>query len=228
MKTYLLIFLLCVATISCKKKPIETINPPTKATLSLPANNEACTSGTISSSALSSILFKWSASQNTESYELTIKNLENGAVITQTTSTTELAVTLTRNMPYSWFVTAKSSKIATTAVSETWKFYNVGEAASVFAPFPADLTFPKMAQRITPTAGKLALTWTGSDVDNYILNYDIYLGTTTTPALIKAAQIGLTLSDVAVNASTTYYWKVITRDNRGNTSDSGIYIFYTN
>lgn len=224
MKKHLLLFLLCLAVISCKK----TVKSPTKATLSLPANNEACISGTITSPTLSSILFKWTASQNAESYELTIKNLESGVISTQTTSSTELAVTLTRNMPYSWFVTAKSSKIATTAVSDTWKFYNAGEAASAFAPFPADLTFPKMAQRVTPTAGKLNLTWTGSDADNDILNYDIYLGTTTTPTLIKTAQIGLTLPDVAVNAGTTYYWKVITRDSKGNTSDSGVFVFYTN
>ncbi len=227
MKKHLLVFLLCLAVISCKR-PEKVIDPPTKAVLSLPANNEACTSGTITSPTLSSILFKWTASQNAESYELTIKNLESGVTTTQTTTAAELAVTLTRNMPYSWFVTAKSSKIATTAISDTWKFYNAGEAPSAFAPFPADLTFPKMAQRVTPTAGKITLTWTGGDVDNDILNYDIYLGTTTTPTLIKAAQVGLSLPDVAVNAGTTYYWKVITRDNKGNTSDSGVYVFYTN
>lgn len=225
MKKHLLFCLLCLVAISCKK-PAKA---PTKAVLSLPANNEACISGTITSPTLSSILFKWAASQNAESYELTIKNLESGVTTTQNTTATELAVTLTRNTPYSWFVTAKSSKIATTAVSDTWKFFNAGEATTAYAPFPADLTFPKMAQRVTPTAGKLNLTWVGSDADNDILNYDIYLGTSSTaPALIKSAQTGLTLADVPVNAGTTYYWKVITRDNKGNTSDSGIYVFYTN
>jgi len=227
MKKHLLFCLLCLAVISCKK-PVKVINPPTKAVLSLPANNEACTSGTITSPTLSSILFKWTASQNAESYELTIKNLESGVITTQTTTALELPVTLTRNMPYSWFVTAKSSKIATTAVSDVWKFYNAGEAPSAFAPFPADMVTPKMAQRITPVAGKITLQWTGSDVDNDILNYDIYLGTTASPGLLKAAQTGLSLPDVAVNANTTYYWKVITRDSKGNTSDSGVYVFYTN
>lgn len=227
MKKHLLLCLLCLAIISCKK-PVKVIDPPTKAVLSLPTNNEACTSGTITSATLSSIVFKWNASQNAESYELTIKNLETGVTSTQTTTALELAVPLTRNMPYSWFVTAKSSKIATTAVSEIWKFYNAGEALSSFAPFPADMVTPKMAQRITPSAGKITLDWTGSDVDNDILNYDIYLGTTATPAVIKTAQVDSALPDVAVASGTTYYWKVITRDSKGNTSDSGIYIFYTN
>ena len=224
MKKHLLLFLLCLAVFSCKK----TVNPPTKAVLSLPANNEACTTGSPISATLSSIVFKWTASQNAESYTVTIKNLETGVTTTQTTTASELPVTLARNAPYSWFVTAKTSKIATEAVSDTWKFYNVGEAASAFAPFPADMVFPKMAQRITPTAGKINLDWTGSDVDNDILNYDIYLGTSTTPALLKAGQVDSALPDVAVNAGTTYYWKVITKDSKGNTSDSGIYVFYTN
>jgi hypothetical protein len=227
MKKYLLLVLLSLALVSCKK-PVKVIDPPTKAVLSLPLNNEACISGTVISTTLSSILFKWTATQNTESYEITIKNLESGAIITQSSTTTEIAVTLARNMPYSWFVTAKSSKTATTAVSDIWKLYNAGEAASAFTPFPADLTFPTMAQRVTPTAGKITLTWAGSDVDNDIINYDIYLGTTNTPALIKATQTGLTLPDVAVNAAATYYWKVVTRDSKGNTSDSGINVFYTN
>lgn len=227
MKKYLYISLLCLAVLSCKKS-VKVIDPPTKAILSLPLNNEACITGTIVSPTQSSILFKWTASQNAESYELSLKNLETGVTSTQTSTTAELTVTLGRNTPYSWFVTSKSSKISTTAVSDTWKFYNAGEALSTFAPFPADLTFPKMAQLITPTAGKITLSWTGSDVDNDIVNYDIYLGTTTTPSLIKANQTGMTLPDVAVNAGTTHYWKVVSRDSKGNTSDSGLYIFYTN
>ena len=218
---------MCLALLSCKK-PVKVIDPPTKAVLSLPLNNEACISGTVISSTQSSITFKWAASQNTETYDLTIKNLESGATTSQNTNLTEVSVSLARNTPYSWFVTAKSSKIATTAVSDTWKFYNSGEAISSYAPFAAEMVSPLMAQRINPTAGKIILDWTGSDVDNDISNYDVYFGTTTIPALLKSNQVESMLTDVAVNAGTTYFWKVITKDRKGNTSDSGIYIFYTN
>lgn len=229
MKNHLLLCLLGLALLSCKKPTKETvIDPPTKASLSLPNNNEACTNGTIISTTLSSIVFKWTASKNAESYDLTIKNLETNVTTTQTTSALELPVQLTKNTPYSWFVTAKSSKISTTAQSDVWKFYNAGEALSFYAPFPAEMVTPKMAQRVTSVAGKITLDWIGGDVDNDISNYDIYFGTTATPALIKATQVDSALPDVVVNANTTYYWKVITRDSKGNTSDSGVYIFYTN
>ena len=227
MKKYLFICLLCLVVISCEKTP-EVIDPPTKAALALPNNNETCISGTVISPTLSSISFKWTASQNAESYVLTIKNLESGAIITQTTTTTEIPVTLSRNTPYSWSVTAKSSKTSTTAQSEIWKFYNAGEALSFYTPFPADMVSPTMGQRITPTAGKITLQWVGSDVDNDIVNYDIYLSTNANPTLLKSNQVDHTLADVAVNAGMTYYWKIITRDSKGNTSDSGIHIFYTN
>ncbi len=226
MKKHLLLLLLCLSVLGCKKP--KKVDPPTKAVLSLPSNNEACTSGTIVSTTLSSIVFKWAASQNAESYELSIKNLETGVTTTQTTTAAELSVTLARNTPYSWTVKSISSKTSTTAQSDTWKFYNVGEALTSYAPFPAEIVTPKMAQRMTPVAGKISLDWTGSDVDSDIANYDIYLGTTTSPTLLKANQVDSALPDVAVNAGTTYYWKVITRDNKGNTSDSGIFIFYTN
>lgn len=227
MRKHLLLCLLCFAVISCKKTPKPAI-PPSKAVLSLPANNEACTSGTIVSPLLSTVVFKWNAAQNADSYELTIKNLESGTTTTQTTSALELSVSLTRNMPYSWFVTAKSSKTTETAQSDTWKFYNAGEAASAYAPFPAEIVSPLMGARITPASGKITLSWTGSDVDNDIASYDVYLGTTNNPALLKANHNTGSLADVSVNAGSTYYWKVITRDSKGNTSDSGIYIFYTN
>ncbi|KQB99357.1 hypothetical protein [Pedobacter sp. Hv1] len=227
MKRYLFLCLACLTILSCEKTP-EVIDPPTKAVLSLPNNNEACISGTIISPTLSSILFKWTASQNADSYEITVKNLESGVTTSQTTANIELPITLTRNTPYSWFVTAKSSKTSTTAKSEVWKFFNAGDALSFYSPFPAEMISPTMGQRITPNAGKTTLQWTGSDADNDIVNYDIYLGTTNTPTLLKSNQVGLTLADVAINTGTTYYWKVITRDSKGNTSDSGVYIFYTN
>ncbi len=48
MKKYLFLCLLGVTLLSCKK----TVPPPTKAILSLPNNNEACTNGTILSPTL--------------------------------------------------------------------------------------------------------------------------------------------------------------------------------
>jgi hypothetical protein len=207
----------------------ETPAPaPTAATLSSPSNNEACTSGTVISDTDSRITFSWVAGANADSYQLTVTNLLNQTQQTQTASTTSAELTLKRNTPYSWYVTSKSSKNPTTVNSSTWKFYNAGLAVTSYPPYPAEITNPTLGQSVTPTSGKISLQWKGSDADNDLLNYDIYLGTTTTPVLIKSQHTSTTLTEVAVNSNTTYYWKVITRDAKGNTSDSGLFEFKTN
>ena len=207
--------------------PPPPTSVPTKAVLSAPAQNEACTSGTVVSSTQSTIDFKWTASQNTESYELHLKDLESKTESTQSSTTNQLSLAVTRGKPYSWYVVSKSTKTTQTAQSDTWKFYCSAPGVVNYAPFPAELTAPANEASVTPTAGKITLTWTGSDADNDIKEYDVYLGTTTILNLIKAG-VSTTSFDAAVTSGTTYYWKVVTRDNKGNTSDSGVSQFKVN
>lgn len=231
-KAVLLLLLFCV--FACKKNAPEPppgpppVPPPAKATLSFPNNNEACTSGIIISSTQSSIILKWNVSANSESYELSIKNLESGVSTTQTTTQTELEVTLSRNTPYSWYIVSKSSKVSTTAQSDTWKFYNSGPGTVSYAPFPAEILDPALGQNVTVASGKITLDWNGSDVDGDVSSYDVYFGTASPPVLFKSNLTESILIDVIVTSNTTYYWKIITKDSKGNTSDSGVYQFKVN
>jgi hypothetical protein len=219
----LLVFVLS----TCGKKASE---PPTPfgAVLEVPLKDEVCLTGKIISDSESTIEFKWAAAAYAESYELSIKNLLTSAITTHTTSATNLILTLTRNTPYSWFVTSKSSKSATTAVSSTWKFYNSGSGATSYPPYPAEIISPTLGQKVTAVNGKLTFQWRGLDADNDIVNYDVYFGTNNTPGILQSKLSETSLANVAVNSTTTYFWKVITRDAKGNTSDSGIYQFTTN
>ena len=115
----LLVFILS----TCGEKASE---PPTPFApiLNVPLKDEVCLTGKIISDSESTVEFKWSAAGYAENYELSIKNLLTSAITTHTTSATNIVLTLMRNTPYSWFVTSKSSKSPTTAVSPTWKFYN--------------------------------------------------------------------------------------------------------
>ncbi|BAU52454.1 hypothetical protein [Mucilaginibacter gotjawali] len=202
---------------------------PSAAVLSLPSQNEVCTTGTIISATASSITFTWNASANTDSYALTLKNLLTLATTTQNTSATKLTLTLLRNTPYSWSVTSLSSKTSTTAQSDVWKFYNAGPGVVTYAPFPAEIVSPTFGQLVTANAGTVNLKWTGSSVNpGTIVNYDVYFGTTAMPPVLKSAVTGSFINNVAVVSKTTYYWKIITRDIQGNTSDSGIFQFTVN
>jgi fibronectin type 3 domain-containing protein len=84
-----------------------------------------------------------------------------------------------------------------------------------------------MGQTIEAVNGKITLSWNGSDVDNDIVTYDVYLSDSASPALLQSNVSENALKDVSVSAGKTYYWKIITRDSKGNTSDSGIYLFMT-
>lgn len=225
-----LLFIITLSVIfGCKKDKPAPIPSPSKASLSFPVKDETCTAGDIISTTQSSINFKWATASNAESYELTIKNLESGEILNRTSTTPELVVTLNRNTPYSWYVTSKSTKTTVTAQSDIWRFYNSGPGKASYSPFPAEILSPTFGETITtPAEGKISLSWTGSDVDNDIAGYDVHLGTTASPVLLKADLKDNKLTDVVITAKTTYYWKVITKDTKGNKSDSGTYTFKTN
>lgn len=231
MRYLLVLILLCTIGWSCEKSSSpEPVKNPAKAMLLFPAQNEACTTGTIISNTQSTIEFKWNKSENTDSYDLVLKNLETGTSTTHpaAAASSQLTVTLLRNTPYSWYIISKSASGGTSAQSEVWKFYNAGPASVFYAPFPADGMVPLMGASVTATGGKITLDWNGSDADNDIVSYYVYLGTTTAPALLSGNLANSILADVSVTSNTTYYWKVVTKDSKGNTSDSGMYQFRVN
>jgi hypothetical protein len=144
-----------------------TVNPPAKSTLSAPANNKTCETGTSVSSTQSDVDFTWGVSADTDSYDLKITDL-NSSVATNKTglTTTSTKVTLDKGVPYSWVVTSKSTKSSVTTPSDTWKFYLAGTGVANYAPFPADLKAPTSGSTVKRTDGKVTFTWEGSDPDS--------------------------------------------------------------
>jgi len=227
------IILLCVVLIQAcgKKSPVEEPGkplPPGQAVLTFPEKNSACTTGDILSDEKSSIVFRWQASANADSYLIGITNLLTQTTHYKKTEGVQLKDTLLRNTPYAWFVISKSKALADTAKSELWKFYNAGPGTIVYAPFPAEIISPALNQTVNAIGGTVNLVWKGSSIEQTIKNYDLYFGTTNTPALFKTSITDMFAKDIAVTPGTTYYWKIITNDQTGNTSDSGLYTFKVN
>lgn len=230
----ILIVLVIIATISCKKSktpaaPETPPSPPAPAVLVAPALNAPCNEGQVVSATESTVPFSWNAATNAESYDVYIKNLLTNSTSTHSTTATQLSVKLLRGTPYSWYVLSKTSKVGTTAQSATWKFYNAGEANVSYAPYPADNLVPAKNASITAVNGKVSLSWVGEDADNDIKAYDVHVGTSAA-ALVKIQSdiAATTVSDVAVVSGTTYYWKVYTKDHKGNISASETYNFTVN
>ena len=207
-----------------------TVNPPAKSTLSAPANNKTCETGTSVSSTQSDVDFTWGVSADTDSYDLKITDLNSNVATNKTgLTTTSTKVTLDKGVPYSWVVTSKSTKSSVTTPSDTWKFYLAGTGVANYAPFPADLKAPSSGSTLKRTDGKVTFTWEGSDPDSGdTLTYTLYVDTTDgkqTPASAQTDLSVLTL-DVALDAATTYYWRVKSSDGT-NSSYSTVYTFKT-
>ncbi|MES2808614.1 MAG: hypothetical protein V4619_08325 [Bacteroidota bacterium] len=226
MRKCLVLILIVLAVAGCKKKKkAATSTIPGKPELTTPAQNSICISGTVVSATESQVLFTWKATENTNSYDLVLKNLLTYTSTTLNTTDTKINATLLRNTPYEWYVSAKQSTSTTTTQSDSWKFYNSGPGVVSYPPFPADITFPTFGQIIGATNGKIELYWTGNSVGNNIASYTVCLGTTNNPPAIKNGLTESFLKDVAVNANTIYYWRVITFDTDGNYTDSGLFQF---
>ncbi len=204
--------------------PPPTPDPPTAATLTFPDNNEECTTGTDVNATQSSVTFTWNASANTDSYDLTLKKLDTNTSLTYNSNTNQLTITLFKGTPYSWYVVSKSNSVTQTATSATWKFYNAGDPVQSFAPFPADLVAPTMGANLTGVSS-VTLEWSGSDIDDDIVSYDIYFDTVSPPTTQIGGTQTETTMDASVSAGNAYYWRVITTDSEGNNSESEIFEF---
>jgi hypothetical protein len=212
---------------ACKKGDKSTpdeLKQPGKSLLLFPAQNSVCTTAANYSPTQSTVTLNWTPSDNTDRYTLTIKNLITGSTADTTVSSATITLKLLKSTPYAWFVTSKlSTNTAAATPSDTWKFYVPGPAEQYFAPFPAIITSPVFDQNVSPSVINLA--WAGSDPDNDITGYDVYFGIATDPPVYKSNVTNTFLNGIAITSGTKYYWKIITKDSKGNNSSSGIYQF---
>lgn len=94
---------------------------------------------------------------------------------------------------------------------------------------------PNMPELATPTnnatgiSTSASLSWTCEDYENDPLTYDVYLGTSATDIYTVATGISVVSYSLkgAVQPNTTYYWKIVVKDDHGNSNYSGVWSFTT-
>ena len=224
MKKYLALLILSLLVIACKKK--ESPKSPQAALLTFPLQNSECTTGVNLNATTSRVEFTWMAAKHTDTYELRVTNTATN--ITQTVSTSDLhaQLPLQKGAPYSWSVVSRNDETQDIATSASWQFYNAGFSVS-YAPFPARVVQPESGSRvIRDINNEVELQWFGADVDGDLVGYEVYYDNVSPPAVLVASP-SVSVQRIKVNAAinTTYFWKVISLDSEGNTSDSGIFTF---
>jgi hypothetical protein len=195
--------------------PPPTPQKPGKSVLGKPANNTECLE-------VDAVKFEWNSSENTTSYTINVKNLLTNEIVSNTTTSTSVDITLEKGNPYSWYVISTNSTSLVTE-SDKWKFYLSGEALKNHAPFPAEILTPKPGASVS--SGSVSLSWTFSDIDaNDTHSFDIYLDQNDATKKI-ISNYGAKKRTVSLNTPGVYYWRVVTIDNHGTSSDSGISTF---
>ena len=197
---------------------------PSIPVLSAPANNLLCIDNTVN--------FQWNASTDLEgdaiSYEIQVAKDNSFSQIAHTinATTTNKSISLEKGIAYYWRVKATDSKQLSSNYSATFQFYTEGVGITNHLPFSPVLVSPALNSVQTTTT--VNLQWTASDADAAdTLTYDVYFGTAKQPtAIISTSQSASTLSK-AVSASTTYYWKVVVKDNKGGQTNGQVWNFVT-
>ncbi|GAA4273918.1 hypothetical protein U6A24_01740 [Aquimarina gracilis] len=183
--------------------------------LTFPDNNEICSEGVDISNTTVEIPFRWTASENATSYTIEVTDTETGKKYEATTRSTSGAVILPKGTPFTWKVTATASDKTKDSNAER-NFYSEGISTSNHIPFPALITLQDNKD------GTINILWEGSDLDNDIDIYEVYIQNNQTgedPKLISTTKED-NISNVVIDYGTEYSLEVITKDLNGNSSSS--------
>ncbi len=233
---YTFVFLVTLAFLSCssdraatenEENPSVNVLPPSHALTIFPENNSECNEGQILDDQRSRVIFRWTEAENTDSYRITITNLNNGETLNINATTNETPINLDRGRPYEWYVTSLSNATEQIAISETSRFYNQGPGIENYAPFPPNAEAPKIGEIVTTDQeGNINLEWSSNDIDDDIIGYELFLDIDNPPTNTLGQQME-NIKTVMVEPNTTYYWKVIAIDQHGNSSNSQVFQFKT-
>jgi len=204
--------------------PPPPVAAPSAATLIFPEDNTECNISDVLSDTQSTVTFQWNASENTDTYEVQVRNLNSNNTLTAFSNTTEVPITIERGTPYEWSVISSANGTNETATSAAFRFFNEGPGIENYAPFPADVIAP--ARGSTVPVSTVSLQWLGGDIDDDITGFEILFGTDSDPTNSIGSTTDETI-DVDVMANTVYFWRVISTDGANNASTSEIFEFRT-
>tara|TARA_B100000900_G_scaffold266662_1_gene227636 strand:- start:1177 stop:1902 length:726 start_codon:yes stop_codon:yes gene_type:complete len=193
---------------------------PGAANLTAPANNNDCLIGSSVDAFTSNVTFRWSASNDTDSYDLSYTNLSTNETLTKTNiKSTSTTILLFKGHQYAWNVRSiKSNSNKTT--SATNKFYLAGNSILTKVPFAAVLNTAVIS------GSKTTLSWSGSDPDaGDVLSYTLYVDKIDGKQSPISSGLSLSSKDLTLDPGSTYYWRVKTTDQTNNSSFSTISTF---
>lgn len=180
--------------------------------LNYPKNNTLCTEGKSISKDKVTIPLKWEVSKNAAFYKVKVINTSTGEKIEKVVNTTSTELNLLKGIKFSWSITAILNDKELS--SSTWSFYSEGASVSNHIPFPANISLKDNKD------GTINIKWEGSDLDNDIANYKVYLGSSENTAVLLIETKDTIIKNHNINYNKKYFLKIVTIDEKGNSSSS--------
>jgi len=231
MKKYIYTVALSISLWSCggsggggTPPPPPANNAPTTPTQIYPSNNELCIDNAVN--------FQWNASTDpdgdTITYQIEVaKNAQFSPIAhAVSASSTNRTIALEKGVAYYWRIKATDSKNEPSNYSSVNQFYTEGDGVSNYLPFAPVLVAP--ALNAVEQGATTTLQWTADDVDTGdTLTFDIYFGTANPPTTSVATNQSATTFNVNLTGTTTYYWKIVVKDDKGGETVGQIWNFNT-
>jgi hypothetical protein len=153
-------------------------------------------------------------------YDVYFGTTSTPSKVTSNQSTTTYGPgTLTYGTTYFWKIVSWDNHGASTT-GPLWNFKTNS--------LPNTPSNPNPPNDATGVSVNTVVTWIGGDPDpGDTVLYDVYFGTINPPPKIISNQTETTYNPGTLNYGTTYYWKIITWDNHGATTDGPVWKFKT-
>lgn len=232
-KSFIYLTLVLLIIISCGKgegegsggiEQPDVNTAPSIPTQVYPLNNTVCIDN--------NIIFEWNTSTDAEgnriSYKIEISENSSFSPIleTQTSFSESKLISLTKGKSFYWRIKAIDSQSAESDYSAVSQFLTEGDGVSNHLPFAPTLVAPELNAEIDGTS--TTLSWSASDIDGDTLTYDVYLDTNEDPTTLVSENLsGTTFNATNLTAASTYYFKVVVKDDKGGVSVGQVWSFTT-
>ena len=225
---YFYMALLLGVLVSCggddEGTPEEENTAPSVPVQVYPLNNTLCI--------YENVQFEWEASVDAEgdliTYKIEVSENDSFSPLTHSALTTSTSKTLflSKGKSYFWRLKAVDSKGAESEFSTVSQFLTEGDGVSNHIPFAPTLIAPVLDSEIEGTS--TILSWSASDVDNDPLLFDVYLDMNEQPVTkVSENQTETTFNATGLTAASTYYFKVVVKDDNGGVSIGQVWRFTT-
>jgi len=158
----------------------------------------------------------WSASSYATSYDVYFGTSASPPCYGSTSNTSYSLPTLSYNTPYYWQIIAKNSCGA--ASGPVWNFTTESPTCAT----PGTPSNPSPATHVANVPISTTLQWSAcTNTDSY----DVYFGTSSSPPYY--ATTSTSSYSPALSYSTTYYWRIVAKNNCGGATSGSTWDFTT-